>query len=188
MKKNILCAFSFVLFANATNAQSFGIGPKVGANFSSITGIDGIKSKTGSYFGVFAEIGVSDKFSLQPEVLYTSQGGVLNNEDIVNNYISVPVMFKYRLFAGLAVEVGPKFDFLSNSKIKVTHFKGDFNSFNFGVGAGLSYRLPLGLSIDARYNFGLSNLNKNISIDGIPSSGQNLKNDVFQIGVGYRFL
>nr|WP_297307404.1 porin family protein [uncultured Flavobacterium sp.] len=201
MKKITFCILSMFAIVGSTQAQGFSIGPKVGANFSSIKGVENIKSKTGYYVGAFAEINFTDNFSIQPEVLYTAQGGKFSSvsipegsleSDVTNSYVSVPVMFKYRLIAGLAVEVGPKFDFLTKSQTKLHKLKIDskdaYQSFNLGLGVGLSYRLPLGLSIDARYNIGLSKLNKDISIAGTPSSGDNLKNDVFQIGVGFRFL
>lgn len=192
MKKIIFSALALVSFVSASQAQSFSIGPKVGANFSSLSGVKNGESKTGYYFGAFAEVGFSGKFSIQPEVLYTAQGGKLEGGEINNSYVSVPIMFKYKLIAGLGLEFGPKFDFLTKSDTKLlgTKFesKDSYQSFNFGLGVGLSYKLPLGLNIDARYNFGLSKLNKNASIGGIPISTDNIKNDVFQIGVGYRFL
>jgi len=201
MKKIFFTIVGLVGFTCSFYAQNFNIGPKVGANFSSLSGVDGGKSKTGYYFGAFAEIGFSGKFSIQPEVLYTAQGGKYDvvsipdgtiEQNVENSYVSVPVMFKYKLIGGLAVEFGPKFDFLTKSDTKFRKLKIDskdsYQSFNFGLGLGLSYKLPLGLMIDARYNFGLSKLNKDISIAGIPSSDRNIKNDVFQIGVGYRFL
>lgn len=201
MKKITFCVLTLFVFTGSAQAQSFNIGPKVGANFSSLSGVEGGKSKTGYYFGAFAEVGFSGKFSIQPEVLYTAQGGkyfdVSNSNNPVetevnNSYVSVPIMLKYRLFGGLGIEFGPKFDFLTKSDTKLRDLKinskDSYQSFNFGVGVGLSYKLPLGLNIDARYNFGLSKLNKDASFDGIPSSGTNSKNDVFQIGVGYRFL
>ena len=200
MKKITFCVLTLFAFAGAAQAQSFSVGPKVGANFSSLSGVKDGKSKTGYYFGAFVEVG-SGKFSVQPEVLYTAQGGKYSaisipsgsvEGEVNNSYISVPIMLKYKLIAGLAVEFGPKFDFLTKSDTKLKDLKIDskdsYQSFNFGLGLGLSYKLPLGLNIDARYNFGLSKLGKNTSIDGIPSSGTNSKNDVFQIGVGYRFL
>src|SRR5690606_8058928 len=187
MKKIVFCMLTFFAITASAKAQTFSIGPKVGANFSSISGIKGSESKTGYYFGAFAEVGFG-KISIQPEVLYTAQGGKLENGEITNSYVSVPIMLKYKLIAGLSAELGPKFDFLTKSDTKLlgTKFesKDSYQSFNFGLGVGLSYKLPLGLNIDARYNFVLSKLNKNTSIDGIPNSAENLKNDVFQLGVG----
>lgn len=200
MKKVAFFVFAFVAMTGSSQAQTFSVGPKGGANFSSLSGVEGGKSRTGYYFGAFVELGLG-KFSIQPEVLYTAQGGKFSavsipdgsfEGDISNSYISVPIMLKYKLIGGLGIELGPKFDFLTKSDTKLKNLKIDskdsYQSFNFGLGVGLSYKLPLGLNIDARYNFGLSKLNKNTSIDGIPNSGENLKNDVFQIGVGYRFL
>lgn len=191
MKKITFCVLILFAFTSVVQAQSFSLGPKVGANFSSLTGVKDGRSKTGYYFGAFAEVGFG-KLSIQPEVLYTAQGGKVEGGEINNSYVSVPIMFKYKLIAGLSAELGPKFDFLTKSESKLLNTKFDsknsYQSFNFGLGIGLSYKLPLGINVDARYNFGLSKLNKDASIGGIPISTENIKNDVFQIGVGYRFL
>ena len=54
------------------NAQGFSFGPKVGAN---ISGISGLQFKNGYEFGYhlggFAEIMISDKIGIQPEVLWS---------------------------------------------------------------------------------------------------------------------
>ena len=54
--------------------------------------------------------------------------------------------------------------------------KGD-DSFDFGLGIGAEYNLPMGLFFDANFNLGLTSLGNN------PSA----KNRVFQIGIGYKF-
>lgn len=200
MKKKIIILFGLFATTFTITAQEINIGPKVGANFSSFSGIEDSKSKTGVYFGAFVELKLVDKFSIQPEVLYTIQGSKISavsipngtvNGEIDNHYISVPIMFKYKLIGGLGVEVGPKFDFLMKSESKLAHLTKDtknaFESFNLGLAVGLGCDLPLGFFVDARYNFGLSNIAKDLSIAGIPSSNQNIKNDVIQLGVGFKF-
>ncbi|WP_408583014.1 outer membrane beta-barrel protein, partial [Myroides odoratimimus] len=54
-----------------------------------------------------------------------------------------------------------------------------FKSFDFGVNFGAGYELPMGVFFDARYNVGLSKVNK----EGSEAS----KNGVFQLSVGYKF-
>jgi len=56
--------------------------------------------------------------------------------------------------------------------------KVDWNVIDFAISAGLSYvHPPTGFGIDARYNLGLANLNKEGSV--------NSTNSVAQIGVFY---
>ena len=61
--------------------------------------------------------------------------------------------------------------------------------FDFGLGFGAEYNLPMGLFFDATFNLGLTELsNKEYSKDGetlLPS--MKFKNRVIQIGVGYKF-
>jgi len=200
MIKIFYSLIGLLVFSGVSNAQELKFGPKVGANFSSFSGIKDSKSKTGVYFGAVAEVKFLGKFSIQPEVLYTVQGAKYSaisiptgsvDGEINNHYVSVPIIFKYKIIGGLGLEVGPKFDFLAKSENKLGSFTKDtkdaFESFNLGLALGLGCDLPLGFFIDARYNIGLSKIDKDISIAGIPIEAKNIKNDVFQIGVGYKF-
>lgn len=60
--------------------------------------------------------------------------------------------------------------------------------FDFGLGFGAEYNLPMGLFFDATFNLGLTKLStKEKNDDGTYSEGGKFKNRVFQIGVGYKF-
>lgn len=60
--------------------------------------------------------------------------------------------------------------------------------FDFGLGFGAEYNLPMGLFFDATFNLGLTKLStKEKNNDGTYSEGGKFKNRVFQIGVGYKF-
>ena len=55
-----------------------------------------------------------------------------------------------------------------------------FNSVDFALGGGIGYvNPPTGFGVDARYNLGLSNINKNGSVKST--------NRGFQLGVFYLF-
>ncbi|KAF2081343.1 porin family protein [Flavobacterium sharifuzzamanii] len=207
MKKVVLSALAVMMFAFA-NAQDVKYGVKGGLNLSNFSGdTDGInlKSKAGFNIGGFVEIKLSDKFFIQPELLYSTQGpkvkdqagevdGILYNGDVRFNlsYINVPVMFKYYVADKLNVEAGPQIGFLTSAKTKTTidgysgshtmDVKDIFESIDFGLNFGVGYDFTDHLFGGLRYNFGIANIAKT-------EAGDNTKlhNGVFSINVGYKF-
>lgn len=82
MKKILVLAVITVLgFANA-NAQEIKFGVKGGLNFSTVSGdnTENIDDVTSYNIGVVSEIPLSEKFSFQPEILYSRQGYSFNND------------------------------------------------------------------------------------------------------------
>ena len=57
-----------------------------------------------------------------------------------------------------------------------------YKKFDFSIPVGISYQFKVPVTIDARYQIGLSKLNKE-SIPGVKDS----KNSVFTLTVGYKF-
>ena len=184
MKKILLLAVITVLgFANV-NAQEIKFGAKGGLNFATISG-DNTKDVdlvTSFNFGVLSEIPISDKFSFQPELMYSGQGYSFNDNTIALSYLNVPLMGKYYVTKGLSVEAGPQIGFLLAAKNEKTDVKDSFNTVDFGVNSGLGYKLDNGLNFGLRYNLGLTDIN---NVEGY--SGKN-KNGVFQLSVGYFFF
>ncbi|AZA54889.1 porin family protein [Chryseobacterium sp. G0201] len=191
MKKLILglaITVSTVAFAQKTASKSpvtFGV--KAGMNVSSIstTSEVDIKSKIGFNAGAFANIPLSSKFSIQPEILYSGLGAKSKNSNeytIDNsttkiketyttslNYLSVPVMVQYNLLPNLYVEAGPEFGFLLGGKNKgdlsVTTTSGSNtntvnNSYSEKINKKNYNGFNVGLGIGAGYyftpNFGVS--------------------------------
>lgn len=183
MKKILVLAVLTVLGFTDVNAQKFNFGVKGGLNFATISG-DNIKN-TGTVaafnFGVMSEISISDKFSFQPELMFSGQGYSLGDDVIALSYLNVPLMGKYYLTKGLSVEAGPQLGFLLGAKHESLDVKDSFKTFDFGINAGLGYKLNNGLNFGARYNLGLTNINDQ------NGSGKN-KNGVIQVSVGYFFL
>lgn len=184
MKKILLLAVVTVLgFANV-NAQEIKFGAKGGLNFASISGDNtkGIDAVTSFNFGVLSEIPISDKFSFQPELMYSGQGYSFNDNTIALSYLNIPLMGKYYLTKGLSIEAGPQIGFLLSAKNEKTDVKDSFNTFDFGVNFGLGYKLDNGLNFGARYNLGLTDINN------LENSSSKNKNGVFQLSVGYFFF
>ena len=200
MKKIILtvaavCAFGFA------NAQETKFGVKGGINLSNYSGdSDDYEGKVGFNVGGFAEIKISDKFAIQPELLFSTQGAkfsesgpdftVTYKENL--SYLNIPVMAKYYVADKFSIEAGPQIGFLVAAKGKGegnftgTNFsesediKSDFNTVDFGVNFGLGFDFTEKVSLGFRYNLGLSNVIKD-------SSDFKDANSVLSLSIGYKF-
>ncbi|MFD0701261.1 porin family protein [Myroides pelagicus] len=203
MKKLTYTLVAILALGFTANAQTPDVkfGAKTGLNVSNLSGAEDASSRTSFHVGAVAEIFFTEKFSVQPEVLYSAQGykvsdNVLHNgapveikETARMDYINIPVMAKYYLVNGLNVQVGPQFGFLATAKTKVNEsnganipevdFKDNVKSFDFGINFGAGYELPMGVFFDARYNLGITKVNK--------EGDKSLRNGVFQLSVGYKF-
>lgn len=186
-----------------SNAQEVKFGVKGGANLSSLVGdIEDGSSKVGFQVGGFVEFKVSDKFSVQPELLYSAQGGIENGEfefagdfyeaemNYKLAYINLPVMAKYYVADKFSLEAGPQVGFLVSAKGEATvegnsaedDIKDDFKSVDFGVNFGAGYDFTENLSLGIRYNLGLSNI-----VDDEFADDYKINNSVFSLSVGYKF-
>ncbi|WP_447634977.1 porin family protein [Flavobacterium microcysteis] len=186
MKKILLLAVIAVLGVTNVNAQKINFGVKGGLNFASISGdntkeIDPVAAFN---FGLLSEIPISEKFSFQPEVMFSGQGYSFKGKDnlIALNYLNVPLMGKYYVTKGLSIEAGPQLGFLLSAKDEKKDVKDSFKTFDFGVNFGLGYKLENGINFGVRYNLGLTDIN---NLDNY--SGKN-KNGVLQVSVGYFFF
>lgn len=168
-------------------SPSFGI--KGGVNLATVTGsdFDSPDSRTSFHVGLVGEVPIADILSIQAEVLYSGQGFDFrplpggDKAEFQLDYINVPVLAKVYVFKGLSLEVGPQFGFLVNEKID---FKSgndidldDAKKFDFGVAGGLTFQTDMGLFASGRYVYGVTNIYDDV----------NIKNSVFQIGLGYKF-
>src|SRR5690554_589867 len=175
MKKLILGVFA-VFFAITSYAQGIDFGIKAGANFSTLTDATGLKNKTGFHGGVFLGLKFNDKIALQPELLYSQQGAEFDMGKVDLNYINVPVIVKYYLVQGLNIQLGPQFGFVVDDNISNAIFEAEDFDVSGVIGAG--YDFPFDIRLDARYNFGFT--------DVVKDTGS--KNGVFSIALGYSFL
>lgn len=188
MKKIILTAAAVFAFGFA-NAQDVKFGAKVALNVSNISGDDtgDLKSLIGGQFGGFAEIGISDKFAIQPELMYSMQGAKYDGGKTNLSYLNVPVMAKYFVAEGFSLEAGPQIGFLLSAKDKEdgedsVDMKDELESIDFGVNFGAGYDFTENLSAGLRYNLGLTNIVKNV-----PGEDFKITNNVFSVSLGYKF-
>jgi len=188
MKKQLLFTiFTCLLFVYGS-AQDFKFGAKGGINIASIgggssfgvSGIGGLGSKVSFHIGGVAEVPISEKFAVQPELLYSSQGTKWNftgGDNLKLDYVNLPILAKYKIIKGLSAEAGPIVGFLLATNAN----KEDYNSLDIAFAIGASYKLNDNIFFSLRYNKGITDINKN---DTVTIRNQN---NVFQISAGYLF-
>ncbi len=178
MKKLILVAI-VVLFSTTTFAQGLDLGLKAGVNFANINDVSGdLDGRTGFVVGAFVGGKFNDKIGMQADLLYSQQGADFDIDKIDLNYVNVPVVIKYFLVKGLHIHAGPQFGFVVDDNLNNVFMQiGEAESFDLSGVVGVGYDLPLGLRIDARYNFGLTEI-----------GNEGGKNSVVTLSLGYSFL
>ena len=185
MKKVFLSVAAFILFG-ATQAQDVKFGVKAGLNVSDFMGdVNGNSSRIGFHVGGLAEIKISEKFALQPELLYSDQGTKFDDGTIDLGYLNVPVMVKYFVAEKFSLEAGPQVGFLVSAKANPdtgssVDIKDSYNTIDFGILAGASYDFTENIFAGLRYNLGLSNIEKDSGDDKVQNSNLSLS-------VGYKF-
>jgi opacity protein-like surface antigen len=185
MKKILLTAAAVFAFGFA-NAQEVKFGVKAGLNLADWSGdnADGIDSRVAFHVGGLAEIKLSDKFALQPELLYSSQGGKADGGTYNVDYINIPVMAKFYVVDKFSIEAGPQVGFLVSAKAKPdsgddVDIKDELKSTDFGANFGLGYNFTDNISAGVRYNLGLSQI--------VDADDVDVQNTVFSISAAYRF-
>ena len=189
--KKISLMFCALVLTSAVFAQGAKFGLKGGLNVSTLTNNEGneMGSRLGLHAGALAHIHLSKNFAIQPELVYSSQGAkytVTDGEHSLGlNYINLPLQLQYMFDNGFRIQTGPQAGFLVNVNDKrdgtETGFftSDDFKSVDFSWSAGLGYLTYSGLGVDARYNFGLNNVND--------AGSAVRRNNVFQVGIFYMF-
>jgi hypothetical protein len=192
----LMSCMSFAAFSQASVA----LGLKAGLNFSKIdpkAGTANIDNATGYNAGIFALVKVA-MIGIQPEVQFSKQGSKFTfdqeNYEANFDYINVPILLKFYLPLGLNIQAGPQFGFLTVADLKntatstttkqdVKNLFADKSDLSVALGAG--WDLPFGLTIDARYNIGMSDMT--FTPNGA-STSMSFKNKVIQLSVGYKLI
>ncbi|PVW15687.1 porin family protein [Marixanthomonas spongiae] len=184
MKKLIFAVLALVTITT-TQAQNIDLGIKAGVNFANVSDVSDFDSKTGFVAGAFVGFKLSDNLGLQADLLYSQQGAEFDAGKFDFDYINVPIIAKIYLMKGLNLQVGPQFGFVVDKKTEfdLIDFSElpDFEDSDVSGVIGAGYDFPLGIRVDARYNFGFNDLGKDDAFE----VG---KNRVFTISLGYSFL
>lgn len=214
--KNLFLAGALFLAAFSTaQAQEINWGIKAGANYSTISSDIQPDHIFGFHAGVVAEISVVPKFSIQPELLYSLEGAksefsfseeefdFSSKSKITLGYINLPVIAKYFVTPEFSLQSGPQVGYLVSAKddyeISMSFpeeftdsgeadMKDELKSISFGWNFGLGYEFQNNLFLQARYHLGLSDISDyNASEDDMDIEFDKIKNQGFQLSVGYKF-
>ncbi len=188
MKKIIFIALFFI--STASFSQGFQLGLKGGVNVSNYTG-GNISSDAllGFHVGGIFNFMLGKAFSIQPEVLFSSQGAKYTSSGNKNNlkvsYINVPVMAKLN-FGNVYLEAGPQVGFkagenANNGNQTINNFA---KNLDLSIGAGIGYHGRSGLGIGARYMAGISKVG-NFQTSTANTINPDFKNSVLQFSVFY---
>lgn len=190
MRLYSIAIIAAILTTTAVTAQNMNIGIKGGLNLYNIDNDNSSEydTKIGFHAGLLAHIHLSRQFAVQPELVYSAQGAkytVGGVESKLNlGYINVPVLLQYMFDNGFRLQAGPQLGFMLNAKTKIgdtkTDVKDQFKTVELGLAAGVGYvHTASGFGIDARYNYGLSDISES---DAVKSANRG-----FQVGVFYLF-
>jgi opacity protein-like surface antigen len=187
MKKTILTAVVLFAMSASVQAQLVKFGIKGGLNYANQNGseitINSTNYQTSAitsyHAGLVAEIKLLDSFSIQPELLYSTQGATYKNavSEFTNEvgYLSIPVMAKIYLSKVVSLELGPQASFLLSERNDFA--SKDATTFDFAANAGLGFKITKSFFIQARYSLGLTDA----SIDA------EVQNSVVQVSAGFLF-
>ena len=180
MKKTFFFIFTFLVLDLNAQAQLFQIGAKAGLNYANLSGTAiNTEAITSYHLGLVSEIKLLEKFAIQPELLYTTQGAsydtLLGDFEKELGYLAIPVLAKIYLSKSFSLELGPQASFLLSEK-------NDFNinnsnTFDFALDAGVSFKITKSFFLQGRYVLGLTDVTPNADA----------KNSVLQFSAGLMF-
>lgn len=163
-------------------------------------------NRTGFFAGGYASIPFGDVISLEPGLYYSQKGyelkGALNvkgldflganaKAKLNSQYIDLPLLLKANL-NGLQLFAGPQVSYLMQSDLKTTagvfgfnllnkkmDASDQFNKWDAAVTGGVGYKFANGVNISASYDYGLSRVDANNSL--------NSYNHAVKVGIGMTF-
>lgn len=195
--KKLLLTLAAIFTCSFANAQETKFGIKAGLNLGNLTGDfedayvnSDMKMRASFHVGGFAEIKLADKFAIQPELLYSIEGGKQDvdgeSEKLIWDlqYLNIPIMAKYYATDKLSLEAGPQIGFLMKAEATfdgdtVADFKDDSKSTSISLNLGAGYNFTENIFGSLRYSIGMSNI---IDEDNVDS-----KSNVLALSVGYKF-
>ncbi|OUS00009.1 hypothetical protein A9Q86_11230 [Flavobacteriales bacterium 33_180_T64] len=174
--KSLILTFLLAMFTTLSFSQEASYGVRGGLNISNLDFDPDAtftnQHRNGFAFGVFADYGINDNFSVQVEIQYSAEGGKADN--LRADYIQMPIMARFSLGEKFTLGIGPM------ASLKTWKEQDAFSTFTFSGVGGIEYMINDELFVDARVHYGLSNI--------LDDDLTNLEaqNTTFQFGFGIR--
>ncbi|MEN7548724.1 porin family protein [Rapidithrix thailandica] len=212
MKKTLLTV-AVTLFAMVLAHAQVSGGLKAGLNVNTLNNYDhklsafynvDIDYKLGYHVGIYANVNIIDKISLQPEVLYSTQGvksvyatyEAGYKEKLHLDYLNIPVLVRFNVSPVINVYAGPQLGIILRAHRKQEAFDGSneyeakynikrgMENVDWGLAVGLGVKLPVGFNASLRYNLGLTKA----LITSKEQNSDSVTNGVFQFSIGYKLF
>ena len=158
--KKIFLVITIVCCSYLSSSAQFGV--KGGLNFSSNGDLKEIgqdikaDGKTGYHVGIMYQT-KGDGFYLRPELVYTSiKSEYTNKGEFTMNKIDLPILLGYHIFKPVSVFVGPSLQYILDTDSKGFNLNDAEKDFTVGVQFGAAVQLGDKLTVDLRYEKGLS--------------------------------
>jgi hypothetical protein len=203
--KKFMLGIILVLFSAGVTFGQFSYGLKIGYNASKLhSSLDSIKSSfnSGFHFGAFVRFG--KKVYLQPEVYYTLQGGIFQNnvsktvdnwkQNVTVGTMDIPVLVGFKMIdvkvVNWRIMAGPMASFVVNSKITDVNLTGpikksDINSTNWYVQVGTGVDVFF-VTLDVRYQIGLYQMIKSAESLSGKQYDLNATNNMWVVSLGFK--
>jgi opacity protein-like surface antigen len=190
MKKIILLAV--VVFVTTTSIAQVSAGLKVGTSFANVeNAAKGIKAtssnRTAFALGGYVNFSVTDKFKLQPELLYQGMGGSFGDVTFKSEYVNIPVLAQYAVTNNFKLEAGPQFGILLSSKSAGEDIKDAFKSSDFQLLIGASINVTDAIGIGARYGMSMTSIAADVD-QAYNDVNSSIKNKAFSIMLTYKLF
>ena len=184
--------------ATITNADNIDIAGKELKNQFTVSAMTGVEAEYQISGNISVAAGLNYTLQGTGWENYTKGGTKYKDPRMELGYVKIPLVVNCYVAKGLAIKAGVQFGFMTEAKMIMRNefkedrrdvtidysvdYKDDFEKFDLSIPFGVSYQFNNPFVIDARYQFGLTKLNKE-SGKGI----KDLKNGVFMITFGYKF-
>ena len=160
--KKLIFAVLALMTITTTQAQGLDLGIKAGVNFATLTDASGLDNRTGFVAGAFVGGKLGDRFGIQADLLYSQQGAEFDAGEFNLDYVNVPIVAKIYLTDKFNLQAGPQFGVLVNDEAQtvIGEVINDIgtNEFDISGVVGIGFDVPLGLRLEGRYNFGLTDV------------------------------
>ena len=193
MQTKILACLVAALTLTSVSFAQFHVGAKAGVNMTKIDGQSFSESfDYGYHVGGFAEIGLGQKWALQPEVLFNQYNSKTTTEfsdiyqgesfkNVTLNYLSIPLILSYTPAKILSLQGGAQVGILMDkSKTLAKNGQDAFKNGDFSLLGGVQVNLG-SFKVSGRYFVGLNNIN---DVD----SKDKWRNQGFQLSLGLRII
>jgi hypothetical protein len=155
MKKILSLLTLLSVISVGVYAQGISGGLKLGLNLANQTIKSSDMGFTASpsfrpsiHAGGYLTVMLTEKFGIQPEVLYSGQGYKQNGGTLAMDYITVPVVVRYNFTPIFSAHLGPQMGFLMSAKAKYDggddeDLKYSFKGSDIGIAGGIGIDLPM---------------------------------------------